>query len=293
MKRIFLLSDGLVNAGKVRSAEALGQLVDGLHDQGVVTSSYGIGDDFDETVMAVIAEYGRGEYAFLDKPENIPKFIRKGMRGLLSLIGTDATLSGRGLNGVVVDTIRGHDDPIRGALLGDVKESNHVQVVFQLEVSPTTVMAGSGSPAVVFQLTYKDNRSGVFETIEHVVRFEVTESREEALLPCENAEKVSIALAILQASEMEDHILELLQADRVADAIVEKKAILTMLTAHLASDTTGFVASIINRSTKTLAEMQHEDRNVKKMTRFCHYEREMERAQSAGSITYDPDEDHL
>ena len=59
-RRIFLFSDGLVNAGVTQSGAIL-DAVDGFVREGITVSSFGIGTDFDESLMTRIAEHGRGK----------------------------------------------------------------------------------------------------------------------------------------------------------------------------------------------------------------------------------------
>lgn len=135
-KRIFLFSDGLVNAGP--QGEGLLQIVDALQQDGIQTSTFGIGADFSEELMKEIALRGRGDYSFLDEEENIHAHIEEGLKSLMATVGVDTVVRGRGTGGCVLKKIFGGHDTVKGAILGDLKEDNKQQLLFEVEVTPTT-----------------------------------------------------------------------------------------------------------------------------------------------------------
>ena len=76
-------------------------------------SAFGLGDDFDEELMKGIAEQGSGAYFFIEGSSAIPQFTSFALKGLFKLVGSDALLTLRGLNGGVVKKIYGHADPLQ------------------------------------------------------------------------------------------------------------------------------------------------------------------------------------
>ena len=61
-----IFSDGVANVG-VTSKDGIFSIVDGIYQQGVGVSSFGIGADFDETMMKGIGEHGHGTFFFIGK----------------------------------------------------------------------------------------------------------------------------------------------------------------------------------------------------------------------------------
>ncbi len=51
--------------------------------------------------MRGIAQHGSGYYLYLDEPQNIPKYVSKALENLLGVVGTEATLKLRGMNGCI------------------------------------------------------------------------------------------------------------------------------------------------------------------------------------------------
>lgn len=70
INRVLLLSDGLANAG-VTNRGALREMAGDMARQGVSVSTFGVGNDFDEELMAGTAAAGGGTYRYLGDPEGI------------------------------------------------------------------------------------------------------------------------------------------------------------------------------------------------------------------------------
>lgn len=70
--RVILLSDGLANAGPHTTADALGQHAAVSYQRyGVTTTTIGIGQDYDEGLMAKMAREGGGSHYYARDPEAI------------------------------------------------------------------------------------------------------------------------------------------------------------------------------------------------------------------------------
>ncbi len=70
LNRVLLLSDGLANRG-VTHRGALREMAANMTRQGVSVSTFGVGNDFDEELMAGAAAAGGGNYRYLGDPERI------------------------------------------------------------------------------------------------------------------------------------------------------------------------------------------------------------------------------
>ncbi len=92
VNRVLLLSDGLANQGITDLIE-LQKIVRQKFDlDKVAISTFGIGSDFHEDLMTNLAEYGRGNYYFIDSPDQIPNIFKDELTGLLSVVAQNATL---------------------------------------------------------------------------------------------------------------------------------------------------------------------------------------------------------
>jgi Ca-activated chloride channel homolog len=92
VNRVLLLTDGLANAG-ISDRKSLDSVADKWATTDKITlSTFGVGADFDEKMLTELAEYGIGNYYFIDKPENIPPIFSKEMKGLLEVVAQEASV---------------------------------------------------------------------------------------------------------------------------------------------------------------------------------------------------------
>lgn len=92
INRILLLSDGLANQGETNSKILQEIAANHYQKEKIAISTFGVGEDFNENLMTNLAEYGHGNYYFIDKSEKIPEIFRKEMQGLLSVVAQKAKL---------------------------------------------------------------------------------------------------------------------------------------------------------------------------------------------------------
>lgn len=89
--RTILLSDGLANVG-ITDPAALEHHAGQLRTRGVVTSTIGIGADFDERLMEGMARAGGGNFYYLERAEQIPDFLASELGDALEVVARDARL---------------------------------------------------------------------------------------------------------------------------------------------------------------------------------------------------------
>jgi Ca-activated chloride channel family protein len=90
-KRIFLFSDGLVNAG-VTDTRSILRKVEDLREKGTTTAAFGIGADYDQTLMSAIAEVGHSDFFFIQGQEDMEKVVQIATSGFRNLFATDAEI---------------------------------------------------------------------------------------------------------------------------------------------------------------------------------------------------------
>jgi Mg-chelatase subunit ChlD len=89
--RVLLLSDGLANAGITDHLE-LQQHAEALRARGVSTSTFGIGDDFDERLLEGLAHAAAGNFYYVRDAEQIPEFLTGELGEALEIIARDVQL---------------------------------------------------------------------------------------------------------------------------------------------------------------------------------------------------------
>src|SRR5690606_37458010 len=60
---------------------------------GITTSTFGVGLDFNENLMMGIAESGSGNYYFIQNPNQIPDIFNKELNGLISVVAQNAKVN--------------------------------------------------------------------------------------------------------------------------------------------------------------------------------------------------------
>lgn len=87
VNRVLLLSDGLANRG-ITDRHELARLVrDKNRNDGITISTFGVGNDFNENLMADIADYGKGNYFYIRNSYDIPEIFASELNGVRNLVG--------------------------------------------------------------------------------------------------------------------------------------------------------------------------------------------------------------
>ena len=83
--RTLLLSDGLANRGITNHDELAARAAD-LRRAYIVTSTFGVGRDFDESLMAAMADAGGGNFYFIEQPEQIQDMLTSELGEALEVV---------------------------------------------------------------------------------------------------------------------------------------------------------------------------------------------------------------
>ncbi|WP_248961127.1 vWA domain-containing protein [Sphaerisporangium perillae] len=89
---LLLISDGHANMG-VTSPARLGEVAMAAHRQGVSTTTLGYGLDYDETLMAAIADSGAGSALHAEDPDTAGRLIAEEVDGILAKTAQAASLT--------------------------------------------------------------------------------------------------------------------------------------------------------------------------------------------------------
>jgi Ca-activated chloride channel family protein len=135
VKRVLLLTDGLANEGLTDHDQILHHVRE-LAVRGVATTTFGVGADFDEHLVAGMAEAGGGHFYCVERPEQIPDFLHSELGELLTVVARGVKLSIAVVGPVSVLNL--NDLPSDGGAfrLGDLSEGEVVDLCFALEIAP-------------------------------------------------------------------------------------------------------------------------------------------------------------
>ncbi len=105
--RVLLLSDGLANVGETDPLVIRSKAQD-YYKERVTISTFGVGLNYNENLMLNLAEYGSGNYYFIDNPLKVVKIFEKEFKGLLSIVARDIDICLRLDKSVKLETIYGY-----------------------------------------------------------------------------------------------------------------------------------------------------------------------------------------
>ena len=89
--RVLVLTDGLANEG-LTEPHALAQRARELRELGVATTTFGVGEDFDERLLRDMAHEGGGQFYFVETARQIPDFLTSELGEALEVVRRDAAL---------------------------------------------------------------------------------------------------------------------------------------------------------------------------------------------------------
>lgn len=92
INRVLLISDGRANTGLTDSSIILSRVQKYKDDKGISLSTFGVGLDYNETLMTDMAETGAGNYYFIDAPEKLTRIFDNELNGLINVTAQNAEL---------------------------------------------------------------------------------------------------------------------------------------------------------------------------------------------------------
>lgn len=93
VNKVLLLSDGLVNEGITDENTIIEIAKKEDQENGVAISTFGIGLDFNEKLMAKLAEKGNGNYYFIAKSDEIPYIFDRELSGILKVVAQNTYIT--------------------------------------------------------------------------------------------------------------------------------------------------------------------------------------------------------
>lgn len=157
VRQIFLLTDGRANRGETKPA-ALRQIVQEAKARGIGLSTFGVGSDFNEALIADMAAAGGGRYTYVKSPEQIPTAFQEELQGLLQVVAQNASLEVTTTNariGKVYGQLRDEASASFTAVIGDLRATERGFVL--MEVLP---LQPGAAPEAQVRLVYDDPQAG-------------------------------------------------------------------------------------------------------------------------------------
>ncbi len=136
ISRCLLVTDGLANVG-ITSHDELARHAGELRARGVVTSTFGIGADFDENLLRAMADAGGGHFYFIERAVQIPDCLTGELGEALEVVARDALLRVEltpGVQAECLNALRQHAaSNALDVTLGELVSGQVVEVVVKLK----------------------------------------------------------------------------------------------------------------------------------------------------------------
>jgi len=137
LSRALLLSDGLANVG-LTDADELAHHAEQLRARGIVTTTFGLGADFDEALLQSVATSGGGNFYFIEAAPQIRDFFASELGEALEIVAPCTRLELDVAPEVEVLALSAFSLARDGARvrvdLGDLVSDQQVEVVLQVRV---------------------------------------------------------------------------------------------------------------------------------------------------------------
>jgi Ca-activated chloride channel family protein len=156
VNRVLLMTDGLANVGIVDPVELV-EKVRQIRESGVNVTTLGVGADFNEDLLAAMAEAGGGDFYYIENPDQIPSIFAQELEGLLSVAAQSLNVHVNTGEGVGIKAVIGYKPTGSGTdiqmNLPDIYAGETKALVLELDVEPGK--PGSKKLAAI-ELTYED-----------------------------------------------------------------------------------------------------------------------------------------
>jgi Ca-activated chloride channel family protein len=160
VRRVLLLTDGLANQGLVDPA-ALREAAIRLRGQGINTSTFGLGADFDEELLSGLATAGGGHFYFIEHPQQIADFLASELGEVLDVVARDVVFevtAGAGVRVAVLNPLPlEQDGPMTRVRLGDFVADQEVTLLLAVHIDAQA----AGATAAV-QCRVRDREAVMF-----------------------------------------------------------------------------------------------------------------------------------
>ncbi|MGH2511854.1 MAG: VWA domain-containing protein, partial [Candidatus Limnocylindrales bacterium] len=136
VNRCLLLTQGLANQGITDPAE-LARHAEGLRTRGITTTTFGVGEGFDETLLQSLATAGGGHFYFIADSASIVDHITSEVGEALDIVARGATLEVTAPDGLKVESLSPYRTRERTGRteisIGDLSANQQVSVILRLK----------------------------------------------------------------------------------------------------------------------------------------------------------------
>ena len=155
ISRVMLLTDGLANEG-ITDPDQLASIALKANNQGITTTTIGVGEEYDEFLLGKMAENGGGGTYYIENPDDAPSVFQEELGYLKSLSATQVEVEFVPKDPELwfdqLNTYRVNDD--HSYLLGDLYSGQKKSIV--LEASFPAMAVGENHEIGTIEIKYMD-----------------------------------------------------------------------------------------------------------------------------------------
>ena len=209
LNRVILMSDGLANRGITETAQLVA-LARQKHEEGISTTTMGLGSDFNEDLMMEIANAGGGAFYFIESPEVTPEIFKEELSGLLSVVGQNLTITIASTSHVKgVRQLHAYPQQVSGAAmsfrLGDIFAEEVKTLLLELSIPALGVLGEQQIATLSFEYDEIIDNRAVHRIDDVPVMVHVRPAGE---LPPPPDVHVTQSVLLLQAARARQHAVE-------------------------------------------------------------------------------------
>ena len=157
VNRTLLLTDGLANVG-ITDRDELARHAAELRARGVSTTTFGVGEDFDEVLLQAMADAGGGHFYYIANAAAIRDYVTSEVGETLEIVARGVTLQVTGPDGIEVESLSPYPTQAFGGrtvvTLGDLVAEQRLQVVLRLNFPYGEIGRETGA---LFSLSDRDD----------------------------------------------------------------------------------------------------------------------------------------
>ncbi|MGK7908762.1 MAG: VWA domain-containing protein [Synechococcus sp.] len=271
LNRVLLLSDGLANVGET-NPDIIASHVKGLSTRGVSTSTIGLGDDYDEDLLAGMSTSGDGNFYHIESPDQLPSIFASELRGLMATVGNKVSLGLRPKSGVTIkEVFNDLDKTERGNLmLANLIAGSPVYVVLRLKIPAQQPNAELCS----FRLAWNDPQSSQRREMRSSLMLPVLPYAEVEQMPAN--EEVQRQVALFQAARAREEAIQ--QMDR-GDFATASQTLFEARSAIASAPASAMMAEEIEQLTDLASDLEAgKGKRSRKKARFQSLSRKRSRS---------------
>jgi len=166
--RVMLLTDGLANEG-ITDPDQLASIALKKNNDGITTTTIGVGEGYDEFLLGKMAENGGGGNYFIENPVDAPGVFQEELGYLKSMAATKVTIKFIPKNkDIVFDQLNTYRDNDDGSyLLGDLYSGQKKSIVLEALIPAMSI--GEGHDIGTLKIQYQDTSSSEIKEEMHSI----------------------------------------------------------------------------------------------------------------------------